>query len=192
MTLLDAINTFNNILFWLLLYVLLWNGYILLFNRGVPNIRTAPAIRKKIISLLKDDAQKSGKTPYTIVDLGAGNGKFTRQIARALPQARVVGVETDNIAFRWAAFFKKLSGLNNLEYQKMDFYDFDLSIADAVVLYLTIYDMGRIGEKLNRDLKKGTLVTSNRFQLGDGRTQVESGDVRTLYPHQKTLHIYRK
>ncbi len=95
------------------------------------------------------------------------------------------------LAYDWSLLFRRLSGLWNLEYIKTDFYSHDLSGADAVVMYLTAYDMGRMGEKLNKELKTGTLVTSNRFAL-TGWTPVRSVDVKTLYPHQKTFHVYRK
>ena len=52
--------------------------------------------------------------------------------------------------------------------------------------------MKTIGEKLNRELKPGTIVTSNRFKLLDGWEPETSIDVKTLYPHQKTFHVYRK
>lgn len=181
----------NDILRWVCLYVLLWNAYILLFNKGIPNIRTAPAIRKRIIGLLHEEAAANGE-PLTIIDLGSGNGKFTREIARSLPQSQVIGLEISKLAFEWALFFKRLARLENLEYYRQDFYSYDFSKADAVVMYLTIYQMESMGKKLHEDLKNGALVTSNRFPLGDGWTPVETVKVWTLYPHQKKFHIYRK
>jgi len=182
----------NDILRWVCLYVLLWNAYILIFNKGIPNIRTAPAIRKRIISLLKEEAKSRGGNPFTIVDMGSGNGLFTRQIAQSLPGARVIGLETSKLAFDWSVFFKKLYRLENLEYHRTDFFTYDLSHADAVVMYLTIFQMESMGKKLHQDLKPGALATSNRFPLGDGWMPVESIPVRTFYPHQKTFHVYRK
>jgi SAM-dependent methyltransferase len=188
----EFINWFNTILFWLGFYILLWNAYILLFNRGVPNIRTAPAIRKKIIERLKADAAVKGKVPYVVIDMGSGNGLFTRQIARAMPEAKVIGLEISTLAYQWSLAFQRLCGIKNLEYKKADFFAYDMAEADAVLVFLTIYDMGRVGKKLNENLRPGTLVTCNKFQLGDGWTPQETIDVSTLYPHQKTLNVYRK
>ncbi len=186
------LSLINTVLFWLGIYILLWNAYILLFNRGVPNIRTAPAIRRVIIERLKKDAVAKAKKPYVVVDMGSGNGLFTREIARAMPETKVIGLEISNLAFRWAEWFRRGSRLKNLEYKKVDFFTYDFSGVDAVLVFLTIYDMGRVGKKLNEALRPGTLVTCNKFQLGDGWEPVETMDVSTLYPHQKTLSIYRK
>jgi precorrin-6B methylase 2 len=187
------LDTFNTILFWIFLFVLIWQAYILLFNKGVPNIRTAPAIRRKIIELLKADYEAKGAPDsYTIIDLGSGNGLFTRQIARALPGAKVIGIETAKAAFNWAEKMRVRAGLDNLEYRNEDFFACDLRDVDAVIMYLTIYEMGRVGEKLMDQLKPGALVTSNRFPLGGGWTPEQSLKVFTLYPHQRTLNVYRK
>lgn len=182
----------NEILSWTLLFVLLWNGYILLFNKGVPNIRTAPAIRKKVIEILKEDRAARGKDGYTIIDMGSGSGRFSRQMARSMPEARITGIEWSRLAYWYTSMCKRLFRLENLDYKRADFFGFDVSRADAIVMYLTIYEMGRMGQKLNRELKEGTLVISNRFRLGDGWEPDEVLHVKTLYPHQKQLHIYRK
>ena len=52
-------DTVNSILAPLLLFMLIWQAYILIFNKGVPNIRTAPAIRRKIIEILQKEYNKS-------------------------------------------------------------------------------------------------------------------------------------
>lgn len=183
----------DNVLRWIFLFVLLWDAYALIFNKGIPNIRTAPAIRKKIIDILKkESASHSSPTPFTIIDMGSGNGKFTREIARALPNAKVIGLEISKPALSWSNFLKKLSNLQNLEYVDQDFFSYHLGHADAVVMYLTIFQMESIGKKLHDELKSGTLVTSNRFFLGDGWQPEESITVKTLYPHQKTFHVYHK
>lgn len=182
----------DNILRWICLFVLLWYGYSLIVNRGIPNIRTAPAIRKRIIALLKDKAQSHvGPVPFTVIDLGSGNGLLTREIARALPQARVIGLEISAPALAWSRFLRNRRRLNNLDYREQDFFSYNFAHADAIVMYLTIYQMEPIGKKLRAEARPGALITSNRFRLGDGWAPEESVDVKTFYPHQKTLHIYR-
>ncbi|MGE4313595.1 MAG: trans-aconitate 2-methyltransferase [Pseudobdellovibrionaceae bacterium] len=183
----------NHILRWLCLFVLLWDAYALIFNKGIPNIRTAPAIRKRILSVLKQEAENHvGDQPFTIIDMGSGNGKFTREIASALPDARVIGIEISKPALVWSRLLKRLRSLKNVEYIDQSFFDYYVGHADAVVMYLTIYQMETIGKKLHEELKSGALVTSNRFQLGDGWVPLESVRVRTFYPHQRTFHIYRQ
>lgn len=186
------IDTINTVLFWICFYVLLWNGYFLLFNKGIPNITTAPAIRRKIVEILREDCASQGNGSYNVIDLGAGNGSLTRSIARGLPQAQVTGIDICSIANFKARMMMRLSGLRNLEHKRADFYDCDISKADAVVMFLLGSLMGRIREKLESDLKDGTLVISNKFPVGGDWVPLAEIDVRTLYPHQKKLFIYRK
>lgn len=183
----------DNVLRWIFLFVLLWDAYALIFNKGIPNIRTAPAIRKRIIALLKAEyARHSGPESFTIIDMGSGNGLFTRDIARALPEARIIGLEISKTALLWANGFKKLYRLKNIDYVSQDFFSYHLGHADAVVMYLTIFQMESMGKKLHEELKPGTFVTSNRFKLGDGWEPDDIISVKTLYPHQKTFHVYRQ
>ena len=188
-----TLSFFNHILFWVTLYLLSYNAYMLIFNKGVPNIRTAPAVRAKIIEILKADmAARPDERPYTIIDLGSGNGLFSREIARAIPEAQVLGLEFSRQSIFWSQMMKRQHGLKNLDYKRADFFAYDVGIASAVVLYLSIYEMGRVGVKLNKELKPGTLVTSNKFQLGDGWEPREIVEIDTIYLHQGKLNVYRK
>jgi len=76
----ETIDFINSILFWVFLFVLIWQAYYLLCGKGVPNISTAPAIRRAIIEKLKG---LSAENPV-IYDLGCANGQFTREIAKAM------------------------------------------------------------------------------------------------------------
>ncbi len=181
----------GKVLFWQLAILLVIDAYFLLFHGGIPNIRTAPAIRAKIIDLLKDDFATRGKPGYTIVDLGSGNGLFTREIARALPQAHIVGIEIARQSLWWSNMWKRYHRLTNLEYRKIDFLKYDFAEADAVVMYLIPPALTKLGQKLHAEARPGTLITSNKFRLGDGWQPQQSLRIKTLYLHQGELHIYR-
>ncbi len=182
----DIIDFINNILFWIFLYVLLWQGYILFFNKGIPNITTAPAIRKAIIEKLKTHP----KATPVIYDLGCGNGKFSREMARALPHAQIIGIEICNIAFLQAVIMKKITSLKNITYIKDDFYNIDLSNADIVFFFLLGRDMGFIREKIEKDVKSGTWVITNKFQIGGHWKALETCSIKTLAPAQKSFYVY--
>ena len=188
-------DTVNSILAPLLLFMLIWQAYILIFNKGVPNIRTAPAIRRRIIEILQKEYKvhsEKSDNKFKIIDIGCGNGLFTREIAKALPEAEVIGLEWSKAAIEQAKIKSKAQKLTNTHYIRTDFYDYDLKDIDAAVMYLTIYDMGRMGEKLKKELKSNALVTCNRFKLSAGWEPEECLEIKTLYPHQKQLHIYRQ
>jgi hypothetical protein len=177
----------------LLAFLLLWNAYILAFNKGVPNIKTAPATQKKIVELLKKDFEsRGGKAPYRIIDMGSGNGMLTRRIARALPAASVLGLEIERKAFTWATLMKKWKNIPNLEYRREDLFAHDVSHYDAVVFYLSSYEMERMGKKLHAELNPKALAISNRFRIGNGWAPAETVEAKTPFPFEREIHIYRK
>lgn len=183
----EIIDNINNILFWVFLYVLLWQVYYLLFNKAIPNITTAPAIRKAIIKKLKGLDLKNP----TIYDLGCGNGLFTREIAQELAGVNMIGVEIDQIAYWRAALMKKIKGIKNLSYIKNDFYNINLSNADVVFFFLVGRDMSFIRNKLEKDLKSGAIVITNKFEMGGTWKPLEVCETKTLAPAQKTFYIYQ-
>lgn len=181
----QALDSLNDILFWVCAFVLCWQAYILLFNRGIPNIRTAPAIRKEMIRILKEAGARR------VYDLGSGGGALSRAIAMALPEARVTGLEISNTACRGAGRKAKRQGLSNLDYVQADFLKYDLSGADAIVMFLIDTMMPPLREKLRKELKPGAIILSNKFPLGGDWVPQEVIAVKTYYLNQKMLYLYR-
>lgn len=186
------IETINDILFWILASLLIWHVYILAFNKGVPNIRTATQTKNKIIEVLKEERARKGGASYKIVDLGSGNGRMTRDIARAIPDAEVLGIEISLKSYYWSCLMQRFFRIPNLSYIRKDVFDHDLSSMDAVVFYLIYFQMESLGQKLNKDLKPGTLVIANRFKLGDGWVPAKTVEAKTLFPFEKEFHVYYK
>ena len=182
----------DKVLFGLLAILMVFEIYTVAFHGGVPNIRMAPAIRKTIIAHLQNDQKTRGITNYTIVDLGSGNGLLTREIARAMPDATVIGVELARQSVAWANLMKRLMRLPNLQYRHMSLFDFDLSTVNAVVTFQLPGLLDRIGQKLHAEAQVGTVIASNKFPLGDGWVPEQSLTIKTLYLHQGALFLYRK
>ncbi|MGB4102319.1 MAG: class I SAM-dependent methyltransferase [Alphaproteobacteria bacterium] len=172
-------------------FVALWAGYEYTFNKtGVPTIASAPRMRRKMIACLQRDAAvKAAPSPYTIIDLGSGNGQLTRAIARAMPQAQVIGIEISFLPWLRATLIQKLFGPANLTYERRDFWDYDCGKADAVVMYLVGKKMERVGTKLRRELPPNAMILSNRYALrGDWQAQEE---IPLLTPFRNKLYLYR-
>lgn len=182
----------NNILWWCLWSVLLLQAYVLLFNKGIPNFKTAPPIRRAIIDILKKHVNDKKSQRFTIVDLGCGNGKFTREIAKALPDTTVMGVEIAKIPYIQACFWRKMKNLKNLYYVNADFNDFDTGDVDVVVMYLDAPFMKDMEDKLKRELKSGALVISNSYRFRKNWDPVETHDVKTYRHAQGRFYVYRK
>lgn len=142
------------------------------FKTGVPTLASFPSARRKIIEMLQKDfaARTASSRPYTILDLGSGSGQLSWRIARALPNARVIGIEISFIPWLRSVLRQKIFGPKNLEYQRADFWTFDCAGIDAVVTYLTENIITRVGEKLRKELKPGALIVANDTALrGDWR-----------------------
>ncbi len=140
------------------------------FKTGVPTVTSLPSIRKKMIALLKEEAASyKGEGVFSILDLGSGTGKLALEIGRALPQARVVGLEISWAPFLlsllrcqiWRLFF----GVKNVSYRRVNFWSYDASWADAVTVYMTAKVRARMAEKLKKELHPGVLVISNESHL---------------------------
>ena len=187
-----TMDAINDILFWICLFVLLWNAYYLLFNDGIPNIKTSKAIRKRIIVELKKELQNSNKDTFTILDLGSGNGTFSRHIAREIPEATVIGIEINKIAYWHSCILQKFQKIKNLSYRNADLYKTNIGEADAVVMFLLGTFMKSIREKLEKDLRSGTFVFSNKFKINGDWEPLEIIDVKTLAPNQKTFYKYQR
>src|ERR1700722_6057516 len=87
--------TFDDaILFGVCVFISLRIGYELTLHRAsAPVIASSYPARRRMARILKQDADARKVTPYTVVDLGSGCGELVRFIARAIPQANVVGIE---------------------------------------------------------------------------------------------------
>lgn len=182
----------NTVLFWIAFYLLAWNAYILFFNRCVPNIPTIRPIRRKIIGLLcKEIEARPDSRPFKIYDLGSGNGVIARDMARELPEAEVTGLEISRLALAHSRLKQRLFPVHNCRFLHRDYFEADLSDADAVVIFGMSYVMRKLQDKLPRELAPGTLIISNKFPFGPEWEPVEVYEVKSFAPHQKMLYIYR-
>ncbi|MER2520700.1 MAG: class I SAM-dependent methyltransferase [Bdellovibrionales bacterium] len=182
----------NKILFWLLIGMIGLEVWNLVFHRGVTNLPTSSAIRAKMIELLRADKDKRSLSPYTIVDVGSGNGALTRAIARAIPDAKIVGLEYSPLSVAWSNLIRKLKRLNNLSYRRMDFMRYDFAEPDAITTFLLPGVMYPLSKKFTDETKPGTVIVANTFPLhGDWKPE-ETFHVKTFPPPQGKVFLYRK
>ena len=133
---------------------------------GVPTFPSMPVAREKIIALLQADmAVRRPLGRYKIYDLGSGSGQLSWHIARALPDADIVGIELSFLPWLRATVWQKLTRQRNLRYLRVDFWSMPVGDADAVLTYLMEAIMPRVAAKLRAELRPRTLVISNKFAL---------------------------
>jgi hypothetical protein len=176
----------------LIVFVPIWLSYEYYQKKtGVPVFPTLPPIRRKIIELMKKDAEeRSDKRPYQILDLGSGSGQLTWRLAKQMPHAHVTGIELSYVPWLRSVIRQKLFGPKNLEYKRVDFWGYDASGADAVITYLPGIIMERVGAKLKKELKPGTFITANAFYLRAGWEPIETFEIRV--PMKIKLFVYRQ
>jgi hypothetical protein len=157
---------------------------------GVPVFPTMPPMRRKIIEILQRETGASTVRPFTIIDLGSGSGQLTWRIARAIPETHVIGLELALIPWLRSVIRQRLFGPRNLEYKRVNFWNYNVGDADAVTAYLLGPIMDQVSDKLRKELKPGALVLTNKFFLSGEWKPLETFDIKI--PLKATLSVYRQ
>jgi precorrin-6B methylase 2 len=106
-----------------------------------------------------------------VYDLGSGDGRIVIAAARRLG-ARGVGVEIDPALVRKAEQNARKAGVaDKVRFVQADLFAADLSEATVVMLYLSPTTNLRVRAKLQRELRAGARVVSNRFDMGDWKPE---------------------
>lgn len=182
--------TWLSIPLWLCLgYAVFRIIFELTLNRAnVPTLATCFVARQKIAKILENEAARGDKKTYAVIDLGSGRGELARCVAKRIPKASVTGVELALFPYLQASFVQRWFGPNNLSYERGDFWSFDCTKADAVILYLGPLSVQRMGEKLHKELKQGSMVLSNTYPLLGKWSPI---DVLNFYsPFKETFYVY--
>jgi precorrin-6B methylase 2 len=157
---------------------------------GVATFPTMPKVRRKIIEILQHETESCPMRPFVVLDLGSGSGQMTWRLARALPEAKVIGIESAYVPWLRSVWRQRLFGPSNLVYKRLDFWPYDCSEASALVTYLPGKIMDRVGEKLRRELRPGALVIANVFPLRGGWEPYEVIGLRA--PFKTKVYVYRQ
>ena len=147
---------------------------------GVPYV---PSKRKVIDALLEFVPKKNNLKVY---DLGCGNG---RVLFRLEKKKGIVGTgyELAPLVFIFAIIQKWLRR-SKVKIQCANFFYKNLSDADIVLCYLTPKILEKLGEKLQNECKKGTLIISHTFKIAGLKPKhIQERDKIKKIP---TLYVY--
>ncbi len=100
-----------------------------------------------------------------VIDLGGGFGGLAAGLARARPDAVVVGVESAPLPFALGWLYHRIAGPANLEIRYSDFWRIDLGQWDVVYCFLSPAPMARLYGKVTSELPAGGLFISNSFAV---------------------------
>ncbi|MDE1900583.1 MAG: class I SAM-dependent methyltransferase [Alphaproteobacteria bacterium] len=125
---------------------------------GVPPLSSSATERADIIALLKRAELTSQAVIY---ELGSGWGSLVIALARAFPEAQIRGIELSPFPY-WVSRLRTRN-IPNIHLQRDNFYNCDLSDAQAVTCYLMSKPMPKLAGFLDHSLAPGTPVVSLSF-----------------------------
>lgn len=122
-----------------------------------------------------------------IRELGSGDGRFMTALEKRYKRP-VTGYEVNPIAYALCRLKIGLFGLKSrVLYQS--FWDVDLTEADCTFCYLFPDIMPRLGEKLGKELRPGTLVISANFPFPGWKPEAVIKCENTIF--NDPIYLYR-
>jgi precorrin-6B methylase 2 len=113
------------------------------------------------------------KPADVVYDLGCGDGRIVIAAAKNFG-ARGVGIDIDPERIREANENAKKAGVERLvRFEENDLFQTDIHEANVVTLFLLNSVNLKLRPKLLRELKPGTRIVSNTFDMGDWKPDKE-------------------
>lgn len=135
-----------------------------------PDVPYVPTTEPAVQAMMKlGDVKKSD----VLYDLGCGDGRIV--IAAAKLGARAVGIDINPVRIAEARENAKKAGVEHLvRFEENDLFEADIHEATIVTLFLLPNINLKLKPKLMRDLKPGTRIVSNTFDMGDWKAEKET------------------
>jgi len=113
------------------------------------------------------------KSSDIVYDLGCGDGRIVIGAAKEYG-AHGVGIDINPERIAEAKANAKKAGVENLvRFEENDLFDADIHEASVVTLFLLSRVNLKLRPKLLKDLKPGTRIVSNTFDMGDWKPEKE-------------------
>jgi SAM-dependent methyltransferase len=158
--------------------------------RREPDVPYVPTTDTAVQAMLKlGDVKKTD----VVYDLGCGDGRIVIAAAKSYG-ARGVGIDINPVRIGEAKENAKKAGVEKLvRFEENDLFDAKIGEATVVTLFLLPNINLKLRPKLLQDLKPGTRVVSNTFDMGDWKPEKEfivpDTDVDTYLSHRLYLWI---
>jgi SAM-dependent methyltransferase len=157
--------------------------------RHTPDVPFVPTTDEAVQAMLKlADVKKSD----VVYDLGCGDGRIVVAAARDFG-ARAVGIDIDPQRIAEAKENAKKAGVEKLvRFEENDLFEADIHEATVVTLFLLSDVNLKLRPKLLKDLKPGTRVVSNTFEMGDWKPEkrVTVGDPDESFYLSRRLFLW--
>jgi SAM-dependent methyltransferase len=135
-----------------------------------PDVPFVPTTDEAVQAMLKlADVKKTD----IVYDLGCGDGRIVIAAAKTFG-AHAVGIDINPVRISEAKENAKKAGVENLvRFEENDLFQADIHEASVVTLFLLTHINLKLRPKLLQDLKPGTRVVSNTFDMGDWKPEKE-------------------
>lgn len=135
-----------------------------------PDVPYVPTTEPAVQAMMKLAGVKRGDILY---DLGCGDGRIV--IAAAKLGARAVGIDINPVRIAEARENAKKAGVEDMvRFVENDLFEADIHEATVVSLFLLPNINLKLKPKLLKDLKPGTRIVSNTFDMGDWKAEKET------------------
>jgi SAM-dependent methyltransferase len=136
-----------------------------------PDVPYVPTTDEAVAAMLNLADIKPSDVVY---DLGCGDGRIVIAAAKKFG-TRGVGVDIDPARIREANENAKKAGVEKLvRFEEKDLFQADIHDANVVMLFLLNSINLKLRPKLLQELKPGTRIVSNTFDMGDWKPDKES------------------
>jgi precorrin-6B methylase 2 len=136
-----------------------------------PDVPYVPTTEEAVKEMLKLGAVTKSDVLY---DLGCGDGRIVIAAAKEYG-ARAVGIDIDPQRIKEARENARKAGVEHLvRFEENDLFKADFHEATVVTLFLLPAINLKLMPKLMKDLKPGTRIVSNTFNMGDWKPEKEA------------------
>lgn len=154
------------------------------FHRQVPLYLSSIRVWETLEELLPPI--ESGKN-FKFMDIGSGMGGVLTHLAKARPDGQYFGIENAPLPYWLSRARITLGNYSNCHVQWASLWDGDLAQYDVVFAYLSPLPMAQLWQKVQQEMRTGTLFVSNSFAVPHHPPQYSI----TLDDMQhSTLHIW--
>jgi precorrin-6B methylase 2 len=139
--------------------------------RREPDVPFVPTTEPAVQAMLKLAELKKTDVLY---DLGCGDGRIVVTAAKDFG-ARAVGIDINPVRIGEAKENARKAGVEKLvRFEENDLFEADIHEATVVTLFLLPHINLKLRPKLLHDLKPGTRIVSNTFDMGDWKPEKEA------------------
>jgi len=139
-------------------------------RQRTPDVPYVPTTEPAVEAMLKLAGVKKSDIVY---DLGCGDGRIVITAAKTYG-TRGVGIDINPVRIGEAKENAKKAGVDKMvRFEENDLFQADIHEATVVTLFLLPDVNLRLRPKLLADLKPGTRVVSNTFDMGDWKAEKE-------------------